>query len=391
MVRRARHGQVRGDVFSKDHFMSAIVDIKGCADHIQTLQADDGAISWIAAGIWDAWNHGESAMGLAIAGRKQPALRALDHLIERQEQDGSWVGDLGASVPLDADNRHLVPGTPQTAKDTNFTGYAAVTILRSLSALDALDQLPRYWPTLNAALGFVLEHQTAHGDIVWKSADAGENLEDLDSLRAGNASLYKSLECMILIARQLGHDETVWANARRRIGATLRENDARFDRTGIDRRRYAMDWYYPVLTGVLPAEAGRARLYARWNEFVQSGLGCRCVADEPWVTAAETAELVMACLSVGKTKQARALLEGLHALAADDGGYWMGWQFDENVIWPRERPSWTAGALIMAADALEGLSTGSDLLITNRVPELSTSDAGKIKAGDVTLPVSPRA
>ncbi|MDG1419095.1 MAG: hypothetical protein P8P99_14955 [Maricaulis sp.] len=369
--------------------MSAIVDIKGCADHIESLQGSDGSINWIAAGIWDAWNHGESAMGLAIAGRRSAAIRALDHLIDRQEDDGSWIGDLGASVPLDADNRHLVPGNPETAKDTNFTGYAAVTILRSLTALDALDQLPRYWPMLNAALDFVLKHQSAHGDVVWKSPDAGESLEDLDSLRAGNASLYKSLECMILVARRLGHDETVWADARRRIGATLRENDARFDRTGIDRRRYAMDWYYPVLTGVLPVETGRARLYARWNEFVQPGLGCRCVADEPWVTAAETAELVMACLSVGKTRQARALLQGLHVLAADNNGYWMGWQFDENVIWPRERPSWTAGALIMAADALDRTSAGSELLITNQIPELTASTAGKVKADDEALPASP--
>lgn len=371
--------------------MNAIVDIKACADHIESLQGDDGAINWISAGIWDAWNHGESAMGLAIAGRRQSALRALDHLVERQQDDGSWIGDLGASVPLDADNRHLVPGTPQTAKDTNFTGYAAVTTLRSLTALDALDQLPRYWPMLVAALDFVRAHQTPHGDIVWKAPDAGECLEDLDSLRAGNASLYKALECMILMARRLGHDEQVWTQARRRIGATLRENDARFDRTGIDRRRYAMDWYYPVLAGVLPAETGRARLYARWNEFVQPGLGCRCVADEPWVTAAETAELALACLSVGKTQQARSLLENLNSLAADAGGYWMGWQFDENVIWPRERPSWTAGALIMAADALDGLSAGSALLITNQVPEMNNASVQKLKADGEALPVSPRA
>ena len=310
-------------------------------------------------------------MGLAVAGRKTSNLRALDCLIERQQADGSWIGDLGASVPLDEANRRLSPDNPETAKDTNFTGYVAVTVLKSLLALDDTEHLSRYWPMIQAAMRFVLDHQLSTGDIVWKSPEAGEDLNKVDSLRAGNASLYKSLECAILIARMIGKPDTDWMEARRRIGASLRENDSRFDRTGIDRRRYAMDWYYPVLTGILPEDAGRARLYARWTEFVQPGLGCRCVSDEPWVTAAETAELVMACLAVGKTRQARELLSNLKPLAADTGGYWMGWQFEENVIWPLERPSWTSGALILAMDALEGLSPGSNLLITNSIPEFS--------------------
>lgn len=349
--------------------MRALVDIRACADRIETLQHPDGSIPWIELGVWDAWNHGESTMALAIAGRTAAARRALDCLMERQEGDGGWTGDLGASVPLDAANRRLAPGTPATARDTNFSGYAAVTVLRSLLAMRTLSDLPRYWPMVKAAMAFVLRHQTPHGDIVWRADAAGAKLETIDSLRAGNASLYKSLECAILMGRLLGEPVADWQAARCRIGAALRENDARFDRHGTDRRRYAMDWYYPVLAGVLPVEHARARLFARWTDFVQPGLGCRCVADEPWVTAAETAELALACLVAGKCEQARALIAHLAPLAARDGGYWMGWQFKENIVWPYERPSWTAGALILAADALDALSPGSDLLIRNWVRE----------------------
>jgi len=349
--------------------MPGPVDIRACARHIEALQRPGGDIPWIAAGVWDAWNHGEGAMGLAIAGREAAARKALDHLVERQEDDGGWTGDLGASVPLDDANRNLVPGTPETARDTNFSGYAAVTVLRSLLALGALSDLPRYWPMVKAAMDFILAHQTPHGDIVWRARDGEEALDGIDSLRAGNASLYKSLECAILMGRLLEEPVDHWARARRRLGAALRENDARFDRTGTDRRRYAMDWYYPVLAGVVPGETGRARLYARWTDFVKPGLGCRCVSDEPWVTAAETAELALACLVVGKRDQARSLIADLAPLKARDGGYWMGWQFNEEIVWPYERPSWTAGALIMAADALDGLTPGSDLLIRNWVAE----------------------
>jgi hypothetical protein len=356
--------------------MSDLVDISGCADHILSLQAKNGAIPWIEAGIWDAWNHGEGTMALAIAGRETAAFKALDHLMDRQESDGGWTGDLGASVPLDDANRHLVPGTPETARDTNFTGYVAVTVLRSLLALDAAQRLPRYWPMVEAAINFVLDYQTPHGDIVWRAPDSIAEIETTDSLRAGNASLYKSLECAVMMSGLISAPNTDWAQARKQVGATLRENDSRFDRTGIDRRRYAMDWYYPVLAGVLPREAGQARLYARWNEFVKAGLGCRCVADEPWVTTAETAELALACLAAGKHQQARSLITDLAPLAAQEGGYWMGWQFAENVIWPQERPSWTAGALVLACDALEGLSPGSNLLIHNSLAELPVRTDG---------------
>lgn len=370
--------------------MSEIVDIRGCADHIEALQDASGAISWIEAGIWDAWNHGESAMALAIAGRETPSFKALDCLMDRQESDGGFTGDLGASVPLDESNRHLIPGEPETARDTNFTGYAAVTALRSLLALGALERLPRYWPMIQAAADFILDHQSRHGDIVWR-ASGDESLDDIDSLRAGNASLYKSLECVILAGRCVGADVTLYERARCAIGATLRENDARFDRFGTDRRRYAMDWYYPVLAGVLPLESARARLYARWREFVVAGLGCRCVTDEPWVTAAETAELALACISVAQKAQARTLLTDLAPLVADAGGYWMGWQFNENVIWPYERPSWTAGALVLAADALDELTPGSTLMVRNHVPELGPGLGSGVTASGEALPAFLRA
>ena len=34
-----------------------------------------------------------------------------------------------------------------------------------------------------------------------------------------------------------------------------------------------MEWYYPVLGGALRGAAARARIDARWDEFVVPGLG----------------------------------------------------------------------------------------------------------------------
>jgi hypothetical protein len=44
----------------------------------------------------------------------------------------------------------------------------------------------------------------------------------------------------------------------------------------------------------------------------------------------------------------------------------MGWQYEENIFWPNERPSWTSSALIIAADSLYNFSDASDLFVRNQ-------------------------
>jgi hypothetical protein len=61
-------------------------------------------------------------------------------------------------------------------------------------------------------------------------------------------------------------------------------------------------------------------------------------------------------------------------LREQDGSYWTGLVFDEDVRWPVERSSWTAAAVVLAADALAGgptlgLFRGDDLPIGVLLPE----------------------
>ena len=44
---------------------------------------------------------------------------------------------------------------------------------------------------------------------------------------------------------------------------------------------------------------------------------------------------------------------------------YMGWQYKENIFWPDEKPSWTAAAVILAADGIYDLSKGSSLFKNN--------------------------
>ncbi|MGJ3232675.1 MAG: hypothetical protein ACFE0P_12860 [Oceanicaulis sp.] len=346
------------------------VDIAACADRIEALQTRDGTIPWVEAGVWDPWNHGESVMALAVAGRERAVEAGLDALAARQEADGGWTGELGAGVPMDETGERIAPpAVPVTARDTNFTGYAAVTVLRAALALDAPRLIARHEPMVARALDWVAARQCGEGDIVWRDPDAGQPLEDVDSLRAGNASLYKSFEAGLRIADALGRRKPDWARARAGIARAFTHEPERFDRKGTDRSNYAMDWYYPVLTGAISGSAAVRRLEAGWDRFVVADLGCRCVAEEPWITAAETAELAMACLTLGRRDQARTLIADLAPLARGGEGYWMGWQYELGMIWPKERPGWTAAAVVLAADALYQIAPGSDFLVRHARPD----------------------
>ena len=85
---------------------------------------------------------------------------------------------------------------------------------------------------------------------------------------------------------------------------------------------------------------------------MEDKLGCRCVADQPWVTVAESCELVMALLAAGDHARAVEVYSWLHQWRHSDGSYWTGYQLAEDLLWPDEKPTWTAGAILLAADAL---------------------------------------
>lgn len=118
-----------------------------------------------------------------------------------------------------------------------------------------------------------------------------------------------------------------------------------------------------MLGGALTGAAALERLDADWSRFVEPGVGCRCVADQPWATVAETCELVMALVAVGRPGKAAEVLTWQDAHRDADGVYWMGWQFQEAIIWPEERPTWTQAAAILAHDAVYDLTPASQVLV----------------------------
>ena len=104
------------------------------------------------------------------------------------------------------------------------------------------------------------------------------------------------------------------------------------------------------------------RLRAGWESFVMEDLGVRCVSDEPWITASETAEASIAHAAVGDTDTATRLLGWTRDHRLASGAYLTGLVHPERIVFPAdEHSSYTAAAVILAVDAIRGDSPASRL------------------------------
>ena len=70
-------------------------------------------------------------------------------------------------------------------------------------------------------------------------------------------------------------------------------------------------------------------------------------------------------MASGKTEQAATHLGWLDRFRDADGAYWMGMQVEEETFWPVEQPAWTAGAVLLAHDAVHQMTPAHGLFIEN--------------------------
>jgi hypothetical protein len=357
---------VNGLLFPKGIFPEKL--LRSTVDYILQQQLSDGNIPWFEGGKTDPRDHTEAAMGLAIGGECHAAEKAYEWLAQSQLQDGSWWSNYQGNEPLSREQR-----------ETNFIAYVATGIWHQYLITQDRHFLQRFFPMVKSAIDFVLQYQSTTGEIYWAVDSNGKAKQD--ALITGCSSIYKSLECAINIARTLHEDIPHWVNARERLGTTLRHHPECFDRTWESKARYSMDWFYPILTGVLTGSDAKARINAKWSTFIEPNLGCRCVSDEPWVTVAESCELTMSLLAAGEHARAVSVYSWLHQFLDDDGGYWTGYVFPDKAIWPEEKTTWTAGAILLAADALTEHTTAAKLFTQT---QLITEFEAQVSGGEST-------
>lgn len=343
--------------------------LQATATSILAMSEPSGAIPWTIGEHTDIWNHVEAAMALTVAGRYAEAERAYDWAASMQRPDGS--------MPL-----KIVAGEVEDPSgDTNISAYLAVGVWHYWLVSGNREFVERFWPVVRRGLDWVCAMQLGFGGVAWSQEWQqegsgqqrfgherfdGERQERLwgapakinaEALLAGSASIHHSLQAGVALAGLVGEPQPHWQRAGGRLVHALRRHRDLF----LDKSTFSMDWYYPVLGGAVRGEDGRALLASRWEEFVSDGLGVRCVDTNPWVTGAETCELVMALDAVGDPRARRLWLDVQH-LRTEEGSYWTGVVFPEMVNWPVEHTTYTAAAVILAADALDGLSPGSAIM-----------------------------
>ena len=328
--------------------LGAFPQLQATAEYIVHLQRPNGAIPWFSGGITDPWDHIEAMMGLTVHGEWSKAVAALQWLADRQRSDGAWYAAYNETGVAD-DSR----------AETNFVAYVATGLWHYFKITGERNVLETFWPMVDRAMQFVLAQQTADGEIYW-AVDKHQG-PSKDALITGCSSIYKSLECALNISLELNNPRGAWQIARQRLGNAIRNHPELFDRTWASKARYSMDWFYPILGGVLTGDVAQQRLLKRWDTFVKPGFGCRCVADQPWVTVAESCELVMACMAADLPNHARQIFDDIAQHQLVDGSWWTGYVFNDGVYWPDERPTWTSAAVLLAADALHHFTPGASL------------------------------
>jgi hypothetical protein len=320
-------------------------DVLQTARSIAAAQRPDGAIPW-PDGHVDPWDHVECAMALSACGLIVPARLAYKWLRDTQRPDGSWPRATGGPEAAAPD------AVADQAAESHHAAYVAVGTWHEYLVTGDRKFAERMWPTVRAAIGWVLGLQVPRGEVAWERDAVGQ--PGRFALLSGCSNIAAGLRCAISLAALAGEPQPDWELAAAQLGHVLACHPEAF----ADKSRFAMDWYYPVLSGALRGAAAAERIAQGWDTYVVDGLGVRCVSDQPWVTVAETCELVLSLDAIGQRERAREMFAAIARLRHDDGSYWTGWQYAKGNHFPAERSSWTSAAAVLAADALTGFSAG---------------------------------
>ena len=330
----------------KDFLRKEIFKINGA--YIKSIQFKSGAIPSNEDGTHDPWDHIESIMGLNIYKDIEASKSAFNWLTHHQNSDGSWYA------------KYYKTDAIEKNKPTHFSPYIAVAALHFFRIFKDINFLQSIWSSIELAVNFSVELQQDNGTIPW-SINNNSQIEN-DYLLTGCSSILKSIECSIALSKILNKTENIekWKKAHLLLSNAIQDPDGKFDLIK-DRKRFSMDWYYPILSGCLNDKERDYYIDKVFNDFYVKDIGVKCVIEEPWITVAETCEFIIALMISDRGEDAKKLL--LDVLNICDKNYipYMGWQYEENIFWPKERPSWTSAAAILAADTILDFSKASDL------------------------------
>ena len=319
-------------------------DILATGESIAAVQEPSGAVGW-PDGHVDAWNHVECAMALSACGL-------------RGRPGAPTTGSAPASGPTGRGRRRRPPAArsptrppratrPPTSRSGSGTSSWSPGTRRSRRGCG-----PRCAGASTSCSPCRRPAARSPGSATADGSPAGY------ALLTGCSSIYQSLRCAVALAEFVGR-------AAARLGTRGRPARARGGAPSRGVRRQE-----PVLDGLVLPGPRRAGARAGRGGPAGRGLG-RLRGPGPRRPLRQRPALghrrrdLRARARAGRDRRPRPGRWSCSATSSTcgdaDGGYWTGWQFANQAHFPAEHSSWTAAAMILAADALAGATGGAGL------------------------------
>ena len=336
-------------------------EVRVTGEHLASLQLPSGMIPWFPGGHCDPWNHVESAMALDVAGLHDEAERRL-RLAGRHPAPRRQLAQL---LPARRQRSRRPSSTP-TCAPTSPPACGTTGAARGTAAF--LDDL---WPTVERALDWVLAAAPPRRPGLW-AVEADARGRGTTRCSPARRSIQHALRCGAALGRgdrrARGPTGSAAADRCRASSSTARRRSS---------RRTAGRW--TGTTRCSPArstgEAAKARLADGWDD-VRDGRARRPLRQRRAVGHGVGDGRVRDRLRRHRRPRDgdRPAARGPAPTVATTASYWTGLVYPAGgaVRFPvDEHTSYTAAAVILAADAITGASPASALFTPRAPPGLS--------------------
>ena len=250
-------------------------------DWIITNQKNDGAICWDEHGKFDAWDHSECLLALAIFEEWDHFDKGLEYVFNNINSEGLIISET------------IKDKVTKDYYEPHHAAYIFLPLVQKYMIDGDASYIQKYQEKLKLIFEGMMKFRDTDGLFFWALDTKG--FAD-NSLITASCSLELSRRAYSFLCKNVLQEEdqedTNFFNLE-----TF--HSSRFNRDGIDRARFSMDSYYPYLIDCGDVD----NIDQLLNKFYVEGLGIKCVEEEPWVTIAESSECCIALHKAGKTAE----------------------------------------------------------------------------------------
>ncbi len=288
-------------------------------DWIIFNQSKDGSILWDENGKCDPWDHCECLIALAIYEEWDAFDKGVDWFFHNINKDGL--------ISPEFKNQESV----QDHFESHHAPYISLPLMQAKLMGRDESKVTEFESKIETIFNRLKNFKDKDGYYFWAKDKNGYSD---NSLITATMSIFLSLKAL---------------NNNFSIDLNKEKWNEKFNRDGVDRSRFSMDFFYPYLAGI---KKDRNDFKNHLKIFYKEGLGVKCVKEEPWVTIAESSECAIAALVVGEEEIANQIFKNIMQFQNPEGVFPTGYQYDLKIFWPEEKSTWTNAALIIAAHAI---------------------------------------